>query len=99
MLTKEEAYKLSFYFIAATTASIIRYIRQEKKSFPVYMVEMLLGASFAFFVVPAIVEYWELSLYMGTGITWILTMFSETILKKVENKLVKKIDDVSNTIT
>ena len=98
MITKEELYKLMFYFVAATTASIIRYIRQEKKSFLIFMMEMLLGASFAFFIVPGIVEHWKLSLYMGTGITWILTMFSEAVLKKLENKLIKKIDDVTDTI-
>lgn len=99
MINKEELYKLIFYFGAATTASIIRYIRQEKKSFPIFMMEMLFGASFAFFLVPAIVEYMHLSLYMGTGLTWLLTMFSETVLKKVESKIVKKIDDVTDTIT
>ena len=97
-MKQEELYKLLFYFLAATTASIIRYIRQEKKSFPIFMVEMLLGASFAFFIVPAIVEHWQLSLYMGTGITWIMTMFSETVLKKLESKLIKKIDDVTDTV-
>ncbi len=98
MFSKEDLFKLGFYFVAATTASTIRYIRQEKKSFAVFMVEMLLGASFAFFVVPAIVEHWELSLYMGTGITWMLTMFSETVLKKLEQRIIKKIDNVTDTL-
>ena len=95
MINKEELYKLVFYFVAAVTASLIRFIRIEKKNFPLFMGEMLLGASFAFFVVPAIVEYFELSLYMGTGITWLLTMFSEVVLKKLEGKLKNKIDDVT----
>ena len=98
MFSKEEFLKLVVYFIAAITASIIRFIRTERKNFPIFMGEMLLGASFAFFIVPAVVEYFELSLYMGTGITWLMTMFSETILKKLEEKLVKKIDNVTDTI-
>ena len=98
MFSKEEFLKLVVYFTAAITASIIRFIRTDKKNFPIFMVEMLLGASFAFFIVPAVVEYFELSLYMGTGITWLMTMFSETILKKLEEKLVKKIDNVTDTI-
>ena len=98
MFSKEEFLKLVVYFIAAITASIIRFIRADKKSFPIFMLEMLLGASFAFFIVPAVVEHFELSLYMGTGITWLMTMFSETILKKLEKKLVKKIDDVTDNI-
>lgn len=96
-MKKEELLKLLFYFVAATTASMIRYIRQEKKSFPVFMLEMLLGASFAFFIVPAVVEHWQLSLYMGTGLTWLLTMFSETVLNKFKKGIVKKIDDVTDT--
>ena len=59
------------------------------------MGEMLIGASFAFFIVPAIVEYFELSLCMGTGITWLLTVFSEVVLKKFEVKLKNKIDDAT----
>ena len=98
MFSKEEFLKLVAYFIAAITASIIRFIRTERKNFPIFMGEMLLGASFAFFIVPAVVEYFELSLYMGTGTTWLMTMFSETILKKLEEKLVKKIDNVTDTI-
>lgn len=97
MISKEELYKLIFYFIGAITASIIRFIRAEKKTFPIFMLEMLLGASFAFFVVPAIVEYFHLSLYMGTGLTWLLTMFSETALSRFKKNLTKKIDDVTNT--
>lgn len=97
MISKEELYKLIFYFVAAITASVIRFIRAEKKNFPVFMAEMLLGASFAFFIVPALVEYFHLSLYMGTGLTWILTMFSETVLNRVKDKLTKKIDDVTDT--
>ena len=98
MISKEELYKLIIYFVAAATATIIRFIRTERKNFPIFMGEMLLGASLAFFIVPAVVEYFKLSLYMGTGITWLMTMFSETILKKLEEKLVKKIDNVTDTI-
>lgn len=97
MISKEELYKLIFYFVAAITASIIRFIRAEKKNFPIFMLEMLLGASFAFFIVPAIVEYFHLSLYMGTGLTWLLTMFSETVLSRFKRNLTKKIDDVTDT--
>lgn len=98
MITKEELYKLIVYFVAALTATIIRFIRSEKKSFPIFMVEMLLGASFAFFIIPAIVENFHLSLYIGTALTWLATMFSETVLKVVEKKLIKKMDDVTDTI-
>ena len=87
-----------FYFVAAITASVIRFIRADKKNFPIFMGEMLLGASFAFFIVPAVVEHFQLSLYMGTGITWLLTMFSETVLNRFKKNLVKKIDDVTDTI-
>lgn len=97
MIPKEELYKLIFYFVAAITASVIRFIRTDKKNFPIFMGEMLLGASFAFFIVPAIVEHFQLSLYMGTGLTWLLTMFSETVLNRFKKNLIKKIDDVTNT--
>lgn len=97
MISKEELYKLIFYFVAAITASVIRFIRAEKRNFPIFMGEMLLGASFAFFIVPAAVEYFHLSLYMGTGLTWLLTMFSETVLNRFKKNLVKKIDDVTDT--
>lgn len=97
MISKEELYKLVFYFIAAITASVIRFIRTDKKNFPIFMGEMLLGASFAFFIVPAVVEHFQLSLYMGTGLTWLLTMFSETVLNRFKKNLIKKIDDVTDT--
>jgi len=97
MISKEELYKLIFYFIAAITASAIRFVRAEKRNFPIFMGEMLLGASFAFFIVPAAVEYFHLSLYMGTGLTWLLTMFSETVLNRFKKNLTKKIDDVTDT--
>ena len=98
MINKEELYKLVFYFVAAITASVIRFIRTGKKNFPIFMGEMLLGASFAFFIVPAVVEHFQLSLYMGTGLTWLLTMFSETVLNRFKKNLVKKIDDVTDTV-
>lgn len=98
MINKEELYKLVFYFVAAITASVIRFIRTDKKNFPIFMGEMLLGASFAFFIVPAVVEHFQLSLYMGTGLTWLLTMFSETVLNRFKKNLVKKIDDVTDTV-
>ena len=85
MIDKEELYKLVFYFVAAITASVIRFIRADKKNFPIFMV-------------PAVVEHFQLSLYMGTGITWLLTMFSETVLNRFKKNLVKKIDDVTDTI-
>lgn len=100
MVTKEELYKLIVYFAAALTASIIRFMRNNKqKTFTLFLIEMLLGASFAFFIVPGLVEYFHLSLYVGTGLTWILTMFSETVLSKIEVKLNKKMDDVSDITT
>jgi hypothetical protein len=98
MINKEEFLKLIFYFAAAATASLIRFLRNEKKSFSVFMVEMLMGASFAFFVVPAIVDYYGWSLYYGTGITWLLTMLSESVLRKIESRINKKIDDVADNI-
>ena len=97
MINKEELFKLIFYFAAAITASVIRFLRTDKKNFLIFMGEMLLGASFAFFIVPAAVEYFHLSLYVGTGLTWLLTMFSETVLNRFKKNLVKKIDDVTNT--
>lgn len=98
MISKEDLYKLIIYFIAALTATVIRFIRSEKKSFPIFMVEMLVGASFAFFLIPVLVEHFHLSLYWGTALTWLSTMFSESVLKRIEKKLIKKIDDVTDTI-
>lgn len=98
MFSKEELFKLIIYFIAALTASLIRFLRAKKKTVAVFIVEMLLGASIAFFVVPAIVDYFHLSLYIGTGITWLATMLSESLLRKVEAKLEKKIDDVTDNV-
>ena len=97
MISKQELIKLGIYFIAAITATMIKFIKTEKKSFSVFMVEMLIGASFAFFIIPAAVDYFHLSLYVGTAITWLMTMFSQTVLKKFEDKLSKKIDDVTDT--
>jgi hypothetical protein len=99
MFSKEELFKLLLYFIAAITASLIRFLRNTGKKTPsLFVVEMLTGASFAFFIVPAVVDHFHLSLYYGTGITWILTMLSESVLRKIESKLNKKVDDVADTI-
>ena len=98
-MNREELYKLAFYFSAATAASLIRFLRStKKKTFSLFMVEMLIGASIAFFIVPALVEHFEFSLSMGTGITWISTLFSESVLRKIEQRFLKKVDDVADTI-
>lgn len=98
MFNKEELSKLIIYFVAALTASLIRFLRAKKKTATVFIIEMLLGASIAFFVVPAIVDYFHLSLYIGTGITWFATMLSESLLRRAESKLEKKIDDVTDNV-
>ena len=98
MINKEELFKLAIYFAAAVTASLIRFLKNEKKTFSIFMLEMLMGASFAFFVIPMLVDYFSLSLYIGTGLTWLFTMLSESVLRYAESKIKKKIDDVSDTI-
>lgn len=98
MIPKDDLQKLAMYFVAAATASLIRFLRNEKKSFSVFMIEMLMGASFAFFVVPMVVDYYGWSLYYGTGLTWVLTMLSESVLRKIESRINKKIDDVADNI-
>ena len=97
MISKDELIKIGVYFAAAITATVIKFLREEKKSFSFFMAEMLIGASFAFFIIPAAVEHFKLSFYVGTAITWLVTMFSQPVLKKLESKLTKKIeDDVPN---
>lgn len=98
-MNKEELLKLVFYFSAAATASLIRFLRNEKKkTFSLFAIELLMGVSWAFFVVPAVVEHWGLSLYFGTGLTWMLTMLSESVLRKIESRINKKVDDVADNI-
>lgn len=97
-MTRDELLKLVFYFVAALAASLIRFLKKKKKSFSVFVIEMLTGASIAFFVVPAIVDHYSLTLSFGTGLTWVLTMISEHALRYLENKFDKKVDDVVDNI-
>lgn len=98
MPNKEELLKLVVYFIAAVVASLIKFLKNKRKSFSTFLIEMLMGASFAFFIVPAFVDYYDLSVSFGTGLTWAMTMLSESILSKIESKLNSKIDDTIDNI-
>lgn len=88
-----ELYKISFYLSSAIVATIIKFIKSKERSYKMLVAEILTGASFAFFLVPMIVEHWDLTLSAGTGLTWILTIFSKEVLDRVKSKLIKKIDD------
>lgn len=87
MLTPEEIMKLIMYGVAGTIAATIRFMRKSKRTINMFIIEFLLGLSFAFFIVPALAEYFSWSMYMATGITWVLTMFSETVLDIIQDKI------------
>lgn len=43
MISKKELFKLIFYFVAAITASVIRFIRTDKKNFPLQDIQHNIG--------------------------------------------------------
>lgn len=94
MIDKDgELYKLGFYFSAALLASIIKFLQSKERSWKNLSLELLLGASFAFFLIPAVVEHFSLSVYIGTGLTWLSTIFSKELLLIAKDKLINKIKD------
>lgn len=96
--SKDEMIELSAYLMAAIIASTIKFLKKNKRDYRIFTIEVLTGASIAFFLIPALVRHYELSIYIGCGLTWLTTTFSETLFKKIEAKLLKKVDDVSDSI-
>jgi hypothetical protein len=56
--------------------------------------ETILSLIISVLVVPAAMEYWQLSLTIGIGLASLINMFVKVILKKLEKKVIDKIENL-----
>ena len=56
--------------------------------------ETILSLIISVLVVPAAMEYWQLSITIGIGLSSLINMFVKVILKKLEKKVVEKIENL-----
>jgi hypothetical protein len=75
-------------FLAGTIPSVIRFLNLDKRNMRYFLIEILMGISVAFFIAPAMIEYYKLNIKTGCGITWVLAMFSEQMLRFFKKKLI-----------
>lgn len=54
----------------------------------------ILSLIISLLIVPAVLEYFKLSFTIGVALTSIINMFVEVIMKKLENKIATKIDEL-----
>lgn len=54
----------------------------------------VLGLIIAVLIVPAIMEYYQLTLTIGIALTSVINLFVEVIMKRLEKKIETKIDNI-----
>ena len=94
----EELKKYIVLFLAGVFPAMIRFLNLEKRNMRYFLIEVMTGISFAFFIAPAVIEYYNLSLKLGCGVTFILAYFSEQVLRIFKKKLININKDDSGTI-
>jgi hypothetical protein len=56
--------------------------------------ETILSVIISVIIIPAAMEYWNLSLKLGIGLTGIVNLFVKVILQKLEKKVEEKIENL-----
>jgi hypothetical protein len=56
--------------------------------------ETILSLIISVLVIPAAMEYWQLSLIIGIGLSSLINMFVKVILSKLEKKVIDKIENL-----
>jgi len=91
--------KLEQYLILAGAGILVtayKLLSKELKDIvPVEIAKKtILSLVISILIVPAILEYFKLSFTVGIGIVAIINLFVEIIMKKLEAKIEKKIDEI-----
>jgi hypothetical protein len=85
-----------FLALAGIAVTIYRLLNdQMEKIIPKEIArETILSLIISVLVVPGAMEYWQLSLTIGIGLASLINMFVKVILKKLEKKVIDKIENL-----
>lgn len=86
-------------FLSGLFPATIRFLRNKVKSPSLFITEILIGVSFAFFIVPALAEHFEWSFKFSLGVTWLFTFFSNEVFKLIWEIAKSKIKSENNNET
>jgi hypothetical protein len=81
-------------FAAGFIALSIKYLQGKLQSVKAIFAEILIIVTVVFFILPAVIEYFELSPKIGYLMSWVLSYFNDPLLKKLGVKMEKKIEDL-----
>ena len=87
-----------FLAIAAVLTTLFKILRGIKMSAKIIASKVILSIIIAMFFVPAIMEWFNLSLQIGLGLAALFTMISEQVVDIIEKTIPKKITDKINKI-
>jgi hypothetical protein len=87
-----------FLAVAAIFTTAFKLLRGDDHSSKNIALKLMIALIIAIFFVPAIMEWFDLSVRIGLGLTALLTMISEQVVdiieKNIPQKLKDKIDNV-----
>ncbi len=82
--------------IAVTLVTLYKILSNKmEKIIPIEIAKKtVLGLIIAVLIVPAIMEYYNLTLTIGIALASIINLFVEVIMKRLEKKIETKIDNI-----
>jgi hypothetical protein len=87
-----------YIFLALTgiLATVYRILNQKiEKIIPKEIIrETILSIIISIVIIPAIMEYWGLSIRLGIGLSGIINIFVKIIMVKLEQKVGEKIENL-----
>lgn len=85
-----------FLALAGIAVTIYRLLNdQMEKIIPKEIArETILSLIISVLVVPGAMQYWQLSLTIGIALSTLINMFVKVILKKLEKKVIDKIENL-----
>lgn len=91
--------KIEEYLVLAGAGGLVTIYKlltqQMEKIIPFEIIKKaILGLIISVLIVPALMEYFQLSLTIGIALTSVINMFVEVIMKKLERKIEEKIDNL-----
>ena len=81
-----------FLTVAAIFTTAFKVLRGHDLSAKTIAMKLILAIIIAVFFVPAIMEWFDLSLRVGLGLAALLTMISEQVVDIIEKKIPEKIN-------
>ena len=82
-----------FLSLAALLTTIFKLLKGANMSAKIIASKVILSIIIAMFFVPAIMDWFNLSLQIGLGLAALLTMISEQVVDIIEKTIPKKLND------